>query len=124
MTPVETSIPISYDTVVLNVGDGFDASGTTTFTAPVSGVYNFHYAHASRLATVRLNVNGVIAQETVNALISTYPPVGSNSYIVQLIAGDLVTVDLFGDSAAELHCGSGAGNLECHFGGFLLYQDI
>ena len=115
-----TTIP--FDVVDLNIGNSYDPA-TGVFTPPVSGVYDVSYevlaagACGTENICVQLEVNGAIIHMSCSEVYSS----GGASVVVQLSAGDAVTVAVNHDTQCQvLHSSSSYNKFSCH----LIYKII
>ena len=109
---------IPFEVVDVNIGDAYDPSGI--FTAPVAGIYQISYevmadgSCGTSNTCVDLNINGV---DTMRSC-SEYAASGGSSMILQLMAGDTLSLTI-GAVCTSILDSSLAHN---QFGGHLLYE--
>ncbi|KAF6780337.1 hypothetical protein AHF37_00190 [Paragonimus kellicotti] len=116
--PVEKDCPLIFDTVLLNLGGGYNATNGQ-FTAPVSGVYVFVLvvsAQSYEKAGAQLLHNGKIA--LLSWCESTLWATVTNQAILQLEKGDKVWLQCR-DEAYRLH-----GYMYSNLSGYLIFPKI
>ncbi|XP_013398186.1 complement C1q tumor necrosis factor-related protein 6 [Lingula anatina] len=111
---------IIYDAVILNEGHAYDEA-TGIFTAPMSGVFVFHF-HAINYHTKRLYLWLVHNGKRINsgyAHPTQHYATGSNSAALHLTEGDRVWIEL--ENGYGLH--NHPGENHSTFTGYLLYPE-
>ena len=89
-------VQIPFELVDVNIGDAYDPSGL--FTAPVAGIYQFSYevladeTCGSDHTCAYLNVNVVKTMASCSEHVAS----GGSSVILQLVAGDTVSLTIDG----------------------------
>ncbi|XP_061178742.1 uncharacterized protein LOC133187402 [Saccostrea echinata] len=86
---------VVFDRVFVNFGQGFNVN-TGVFTAPISGIYAFHYhvlAQQGKEAWVELYHNYKYINSLYGHTSGSYGP-GGNSATLELVAGDTVFLDI------------------------------
>ena len=113
-------VQIPFELVDVNIGDAYAPSGD--FTAPVAGIYQFSYGMLADSSCgadyvgITLNVNDVDIMVSVSDRASS----GGSSVILQLAAGDTVTLTIAGTCYSLVYVsGTHAYN---QFSGHLLYE--
>ena len=115
-----------FDLVFINYGDAYDVS-THEFIAPVAGVYHFTVAvltTATRYAQLQLNHNGVRKMDIYDQDSTASSTTGAaNSIILQLLSGDRVHVDMYGQSVDTAYYYYGDPSFsQTSFTGMLLFR--
>jgi hypothetical protein len=110
---------VIFDRVFSNLGQSFDVN-TGTFTAPTSGVYAFHYhvlAQNAQEAWVELYHNYIYVNSMYGHTSGSYGP-GSNSAVLDLVAGDTVYLDI---KHHDSFLYGGGDEVYSTFSGYLLF---
>ncbi|XP_060678230.1 complement C1q tumor necrosis factor-related protein 3-like [Hemiscyllium ocellatum] len=93
----EVQKPILYDQVTVNQGQGYDPA-TGTFSAPVTGIYQFTYSLLGKTDSLDTAIHLVVNQERVNYIHSVLKAdqaqTASVTVILSLNVGDRVWVTL------------------------------
>ncbi|KAL2081083.1 hypothetical protein ACEWY4_022936 [Coilia grayii] len=108
-----------YKRIFTNVGNAYNSS-TGDFTAPVKGVYFFTFmtfGYNNQNSGIILTRNGVLAVSSYDfQTISDQADTTGNSVILQLEAGEKISLQLWGGASAY-----DSANMLNTFNGFLLY---
>ncbi|XP_029025612.2 cerebellin-1-like [Betta splendens] len=107
--PFNTNVTLTYNNVIMNIGDGYNSS-TGIFVAPVAGVYYFTFSyhaggHEKTILDMYKNSTLIVRSSDHKSNVVTAHN-GGNASFLQLVKGDQVYVRMLAQShiwAAELH---------------------